>query len=150
MRPINAREIRPEQDPATAQSVRRMYLHHDHTFAPSYLEAITIETGKINTSPTGGLEVELYILNHGAGHRIPTGNFGFKEIRLAVWMDHREEKAQGVNFYLEMGTSLGPGRNGPYSFHFEERGAVLHAKVVQRDVQGAIVAELSHLTLRDL
>ena len=151
MKPISVREIRPDQEVASAQILRQARLHHDHSFAPPRLEALTIEAGPFKSTASGEMEVELYILNHGSGHRIPTGRFGFKEVRLEAWLDKSEPgEVQGKSFYLEMESSLVPGRNGPFTFVFDRGESAFHARVVRRDGRGKVIAVLGHFTSREI
>jgi hypothetical protein len=69
------------------------YIHpkrivHDHAF-PSWSPSITagaVEIGQPTAARTPGevIEVSLTLRNRGAGHRIPSGKFGYREMQVAI------------------------------------------------------------------
>lgn len=111
--------------------------YSNHAFKPLYSESVTLEVTGVYRRESGGLEVGIELHNRTAGHGIPTGHYGYREVRLDVWLgDLGSGEVLSKRFFIEMGTSLQPGRNGPFRFYFEGEGDVLHARVVRVGMSG--------------
>jgi len=72
---------------------------HDHSF-PLYSEAVTggaVEvtrlTGRLR--PDSQVAIEVTLVNRGAGHRIPTGEYGHNELRLLVTVLDSDDRVVG-------------------------------------------------------
>jgi hypothetical protein len=103
------------------------YIHpkrpvHDHSF-PLWTEAITagsVEVAELDVRrlPDGQLIVDVVLVNRGAGHRIPTGEFGHNEVRLLVQVLSGSEEIVGeseVSIFAGDDEALAPGRRVPFT-----------------------------------
>lgn len=72
---------------------------HDHAFPvwSPVVSAGAVEIGRPTTTVTAGqpIEVSLTLTNRGAGHRIPTGEYGYRELRVAVELRNRDGRTVG-------------------------------------------------------
>ena len=121
--------------------------HAGHGFALRYGKNIAIEVSGIEARPGGGHRVEILLCNRVAGHALPSGYYGFKEVRLEVWFgDRTDESVQSRRFFVELKNALQPGWNGPYCFTFEADGDLLHAQVRRLGPGGKEIAILGAYT----
>lgn len=119
-----------------------------HAFLPRYEDSVHIEVTSIEETASGGWDVELVLNCRRAGHRIPTGDYGFREVRLEVWLDDIETaEIHFKRFFVEMGNALEPGRNGPFRFSLEHPGETLSVRVRRLGMHGKQVAILGSYDL---
>jgi hypothetical protein len=130
-------------DPSAAQ-----YTYTSHALAPVQEEVIVaIEIEEMESPPTGGVDLKILLYNQAAGHHLPTGDYGFKEVRLDVWWDDlgSSSNIHSERFFVEMNNSLAPGKNGPYIIHFDQAGEVLHARVIRVGRNGDALSVLGRM-----
>lgn len=79
------------------------YIHpkrtaHDHAF-PVWSQVVSAGAVEIGTPATRAagpaIEVSFTLTNRGAGHRIPTGEYGYREMRVAVELKSRDGRTVG-------------------------------------------------------
>jgi len=113
-----------------------------HQFRVSYKKSVTVCVSKTQQDDDS-VYVKVTLLNESAGHSIPTGSYGFKEVRLEVWFDkYSPDNVRTKRFFIEMGNALSFGSNGPYCFSFPKKGRELNIRVLRLDGDGKILSVL--------
>jgi len=142
------RALMPASQAPSEFSLKKRF-YPSPTFKAPSRSALSLKTSKIIETSSGGIDVELMLCNHGAGHHIPSGRYGYREVRLEVQLDGKDSTpVQTKRFFIEMGNALTPGWNGPYRFHFDHRGELLNARVTRVDRKGEEQAILGLLSFR--
>lgn len=122
--------------------------HRGHSFTRADRGSMVMDVQKIKSSSQGGLTVELVLDNRIAGHWIPSGWYGYREVRLEVWLDDAAPDPGAVHrFFVEMGSALEPGSNGPYRVSFPGTGEVLNARVVRVTREGEVLHVLGRISV---
>lgn len=104
----------------------------DHNLSMPWRRSIVIETVDLIAAEKQGFHADLLLHNRLAGHGLPSGYYGYREIRLEAWLDeYAPEKVTNLRFFVEMGTTLKPGPNGPFRMTFAETGSILNLRVIR-------------------
>lgn len=111
-------------------------VHRDHSCSGASPLTARLEILHAERTEEGGTRVDVRVHVEGPGHRVPSGHFGRKEVRLEAWMDDRPvTEAKVLRLFVERGEGLKPGWNGPYRLHLARGGKQVHLRLlrVRRD-----------------
>jgi hypothetical protein len=121
--------------------------HRGHSFPRVDRGSMPIHVKRIEFPSSGGITVEIVLENRVAGHSIPSALYGYREARLEAWLDDAvPDERDAHRFFVEMGTALTPGINGPYHVSLAGTGKVLNARLVRVNREGEALYELGRVS----
>jgi hypothetical protein len=124
----SARPAPPEEDVLVDEGV----MHGSHVFAKIPESGIRLEVSGLRRTRSNEWEALILVYNEAAGHNLPSGAYGYRELRLEFWVDERTPDSMQIRrFFSEMGNALFPGANGPFIFRVPGEGARLSARVIR-------------------
>jgi hypothetical protein len=106
--------------------------HRSHAFTAISDTGVRVEVAGLRRTRNRDWEALVQVHSDAAGHRLPSGVYGNREMRLELWIDERSpESIRTKRFFTEMGSALAPGRNGPFIFRVPGDGAMLRVRVIR-------------------